>query len=247
MHERPLAVAVCLASLSFGGVRDARAAEAEPAERRVAAPPADAARPAKTGFQAHFRSGVSIPAGRASGDPGDTLARRYAWQIPVAVDLGAKVTRSVFVGSYLQLGFGAEGSDAAVEALCDDDDRDFENDISCNAVSVRLGLEAQYHFEPAARMNPWLGYGIGFEAGIQSIRDTTGYRENNTASGITWAQLSGGLDFRGPIGIGPFAELALGRYTTTRTETSNEVSTNEIEDRAWHVWTTLGLRMVVRP
>jgi hypothetical protein len=231
------------AAVSLAFARPANAVEADAAP----APASETARPAKTGFQAHFRTGVSAPMGDASGDPGDKLARRYAWQVPFALDLGAKVTRFVFVGGYLHLGFGAEGSDARVEDLCDDDDEDWENDVGCSAVSVRLGLEAQYHFEPAARMNPWLGYGIGFEAGIQSITDNTGYRENNTASGITWAQLSGGLDFRHAVGIGPFAEFAFGRYTTTRTETGNQVSTTKIDDRAWHVWTTVGLRMVVRP
>jgi len=239
-HSWPVgAFAAALLALAW----PANALEAEP----PSAPASATARPAKTGFQAHFRTGVSAPMGYASGDPGDKLARRYAWQVPFALDLGAKVTRFVFVGSYLHLGVGAEGSDAQVEDLCDDDDEDWENDVGCSAVTVRLGLEAQYHFEPAAHMNPWLGYGIGFEAGIQSITDTSGYRENNTASGITWAQLSGGLDFRNAVGIGPFAELAFGRYTTTRTETGNQVSTTKIDDRAWHVWTTVGLRMVVRP
>jgi hypothetical protein len=220
--------------------------EVPQSEKKVVDPDADGP-PARTGFQAQFRTGVSIPGGLATGDSGDSLARRYAWQIPFAFDLGAKITRHVYIGSYLHLGFGAEGSDAAVEDLCDDDDQDLENDVSCNVVTVRLGLDAQYHFAPAAAMNPWLGYGIGFEAAVQSLRDTTGYRENNTASGITWAQLSGGLDFRHGVGIGPFAELALGRFTRTRTEVNQQASVTSIDDRAFHVWATIGLRMVVRP
>jgi hypothetical protein len=219
---------------------------AAPPETKAADPDADGP-PARTGFQAQFRTGVSIPGGLASGAPDDSLARRYAWQIPFAFDLGAKVTRSIYTGFYLHLGFGAEGSDAIVEDLCDDDDSDLENDVSCNVVTVRLGLDAQYHFEPASSMNPWVGYGIGFEAAVQSLRDTTGYRENNTASGITWAQLSGGLDFRSAVGIGPYAELALGRFTKTRTEVGNQVSTSNIDDRAFHAWATLGFRLVVRP
>ena len=246
MRGTRIAAAALLAALGLG----LRAGEARAADTETATPEAassDDGRPARTGFQAHFRTGVSIPGGRATGDPGDKLARRYAWQIPFAVDLGAKVTRSIFIGGYLQLGFGAEGSDARVEDLCDDDDRDFENDVSCSAVSVRLGLEAQYHFEPASTMNPWLGYGIGFEAGSQSLNDSTGYNEMNTASGITWAQLSGGLDFRNAVGFGPYAELAFGRYMQTRTRVEDTESTTSIDDRAWHVWATLGLRLVVRP
>jgi hypothetical protein len=231
-----IAAATWLAALTVGLTTNAvQAAEGEEGP------------PARTGFQAQFRTGVSIPGGSATGDPGDSLAKRYAWQIPFAFDLGAKITRSIFIGSYLHLGFGAEGSDNRVERLCDDDDSDFENDVSCSAISVRLGLEVQYSFRPASDMNPWLGYGIGFEVGSQTLNDSTGYSEMNTASGITWAQLSGGLDFRNKVGFGPYGELAFGRYMQTRTRVEDTESTTTIDDRAWHVWATLGLRFVVRP
>lgn len=190
---------------------------------------------------------MSVPAGKATGEPGDALARRYAWQIPFGLVLGSKLTREVFLGGYFHLGVGSEGSDREVEQLCDDDDADFENDVHCSALSVRLGVEAQYHFEPAAHLNPWLGYGVGFEAGVQSIGSTEGYRESTTSSGITWAQIGGGFDFRGAVGGGPFAELALGRYMSTHTEAQDQVAQTSIDDRAWHVWTSFGLRLVVRP
>jgi hypothetical protein len=238
MQRHVLGVALGLAALSTLP-RAARAAETTP--------PLDAARPARTGFQAHFFTGVALPTGRATGDAGDTLAKRYAWQIPFGVDLGGKLTRSVYLGGYLVIGVGSEGSDRLVEALCDDDDEDWENDVSCSAVNVRLGIEAEYGFDPGGHVNPWLGYGLGMEAAVQSIRDSTGYRENNTASGITWAQLSGGLDVRDAVGWGPFAELSIGRYMTTRTEVGGQHSTTEIDDRAFHVWATLGMRLVVRP
>lgn len=245
MRRTRFAVAAGFAALGLGTI--ATRGHAAPRDEGTRAAAGDTGPPARTGFQAHFRTGVSIPGGRATGDPGDKLARRYAWQIPFAIDLGAKVTRSVFVGGYLQLGFGAEGSDARVEALCDDDDSDFENDVSCSVVSARLGVEAQYHFQPASDLNPWLGYGIGLEIDSQSLSDTTGYREMNTATGITWAQLSGGLDFRNAVGFGPYAELSIGRFMQTRTRVGDFESTVSIDDRAFHVWTTLGLRLVVRP
>jgi len=238
MQRLALSVALGLATLSVLPPV-ARAAETAPA--------LDAPRPAKTGFQAHFFSGVALPAGRATGAAGDTLAKRYAWQIPFGVDLGGKLTRSTYLGGYLIIGVGSEGSDRLVEALCDDDDEDWENDVSCSAVNVRLGIEAEYGFDPGGYVSPWLGYGFGMEAGVQSIRDSTGYRENNTATGITWAQLSGGLDVRNAVGWGPFAELSLGRYMTTRTEVGGQHSTTDIDDRAFHVWATLGMRLVVRP
>jgi hypothetical protein len=213
------------------------------------AAPESAGPAARTGFQAAFRTGFSLPFGDATGVSSDTLGRRYAWQVPVAFDLGAKVTRAIFVGGYLQLGFGAEGSDNEVSAFCDDNDSNFENDVSCSVVTVRLGLEGNYQFQPDQRINPWLGYGFGFEGAIQSLTDRQrGYSETNTTSGLTYAQLSGGFDLRALVGFGPYAELALGRFTKVTTEQNGrKVFSGDIDDTAFHAWLTIGLRMVVRP
>lgn len=205
--------------------------------------------PARTGFQAAFRTGFSFPMGDASNVSADTLGRRYAWQVPVAIDLGAKITRSVFVGGYLHLGFGSEGSDSEVSGFCDDNDSNLENDVSCSVVTIRLGLEGHYQFQPAGRVNPWVGYGIGFESAVQSLTDRQhGYSESNTSSGFTYAQLSGGFDLRSAVGIGPFGELALGQFTKGTTEQNGrKVFSGGIDDPAWHAWLTIGLRLVVRP
>jgi hypothetical protein len=220
------------------------------AANEVAQPPVPSdARPARTGFQAAFRTGFSFPIADATGVASDTLARRYAWQVPLAVDLGAKVTPSIFIGSYLHLGFGSEGSDTEVSAYCDDNDSNLENDVSCSVVTVRLGIEGHYQLQPDQRVNPWFGYGIGFESAIQSLTDRQrGYSETNTSSGITYAQLSTGFDLRALLGFGPYAELALGRFNRATVEQNGrKVFSGDIEDRAWHGWLTLGVRMVVRP
>ena len=47
---------------------------------------------------------------------GDRLGRRYAWQWPLGLGLGGKVSDSVYIGGYLGLAFGAEGSDLDIEA-----------------------------------------------------------------------------------------------------------------------------------
>jgi hypothetical protein len=203
-----------------------------------------------TGFQMAFRTGLSFPVGDVSGAPGDSLGARYAWQVPLVFDIGAKIGPSVFLGAYLGFGFGAEGSDPVVEGLCDDDDDNLENDVSCSAVTVRFGFEAQYHFMPGEKMNAWVGYGAGWEAATQTLSDRTqGYSESTTAHGFTYASLSGGLDFRTRVvGAGPYAEVAAGRFTRQTTEVSNvEAGEGDISDPAWHAWISLGLRMVLFP
>jgi hypothetical protein len=197
-----------------------------------------------------LRFGLSFPMGDATSAPLDSLGARYAWQVPIALDVGAKIGPSVFVGGYLLFAFGAEGSDALVESLCDDDDDDLENDVNCNTSTLRLGLKAQYHFMPGEKTNVWVGYGAGFESSTQSIRDSQqGYAEATTVSGITWAELSVGADFRSKLfGVGPYAELALGRFDHSRTEMNSvETAAGDIADPAWHAWFSLGLRMILFP
>jgi hypothetical protein len=196
-----------------------------------------------------LRFGVAFPLGDATGAPGDSLGARYAWQVPFVVDIGAKILPSLFIGGYLGYAFGAEGSDPLVEALCNDNDEDLENDVSCSAGTIRLGLEVQYHFMPGEKMNGWVGYGAGFEASSESIQDhQQGYNENTTASGFTVAELSGGLDFRSKVvGAGPYMAVQIGRFTKSTTEVGSLQTKADIEDPAWHAWFTLGFRMVLFP
>ncbi|HEX6271477.1 MAG TPA: hypothetical protein VFZ53_00485, partial [Polyangiaceae bacterium] len=220
------------------------------------APPATSATelrpapPATTGFQMAFRFGLAFPFGDATGAPLDTLGARYAWQVPLGLDIGGKLGPNVFVGGYLTYAFGAEGSDTLVEALCDDDDEDLENDVSCGASSLRFGLQVQYHFTPAEKTNGWIGFGAGLTSASQYLKDNQfGYSETVRLSGYTVAQLSGGLDLRSKlVGAGPYAELSLGRFTRSSTEVdARETASGDIDDPAWHAWLTFGIRMVLFP
>ncbi len=220
----------------------------ETSVRPAPAPAGETARPAKTGFQAAFRTGVMFPGGRATGKAGDTLAARYSWAVPFMFDVGFKPTEHLFFGTYFGLAWGAEGSYVPIEGACLDDDDDLVNDVSCNSITLRWGLEAQYHFSPDQRWNPWVGYGFGLEATDQSIDERGKRRESTISRGVTFAQLSGGVDFRSAVGLGPFFEASVGRFNSSRTEV-NDVETfdGDIRDRALHYWLTLGLRLVVRP
>jgi hypothetical protein len=190
-----------------------------------------------------------FPVGDATSQPNDTLANRYAWQVPVVVDLGMRFARNYFVGGYLGIGFGSTGSDARLERACSDDNEDFDDDIVCSAVTLRAGVELQYSFSPDQRLNPWVGYGFGFEAASAKLSDhARGYEETVTSSGLTYAQLSAGFDLRHAVGFGPFLEAAVGSFHRVTTDSAAAITTSRpIDDPALHVWLMLGVRLVVNP
>jgi len=226
-------------------------APAAPARAPVAAPKRGAAE-ARTGFQMHFvpLTAVMFPFGEATGERSDALSSRYSWQwMPLEIGIGAKVIDELYFGAYLNVGVGLEGSDRRTEGRCEAGN-DFTDDVSCSALSVRLGIETRYTFTPADSMSGWLGYGLGMTTGSQTISDAGRYSETSTARGIEWARLSGGLDFRAShgFGLGPFAMISLGRYTYQRTEINDvETFAGSIDKPAFHAWAALGLRMVVFP
>lgn len=225
-------------------VAGAGPAAVEPPTRREPPPAAD-------GFQLSLGTGASFPLGNATGAPGDSLSRRYAWQAPLRLDLGAKLTDAIYAGVYLGFATGAEGSDVNVEAYCEDDDSNLSDDVSCSAHTVRLGVEGRYSFTPGERWSPWLGYGAGIETATEQLDDQRArYRETTTVYGYTLAKISAGMDYRAGsvVGVGPFGEFAAGTFTQTVTEVNDEVRFDgEIEDPAWHFWLTLGVRMVLFP
>ena len=198
-----------------------------------------------------FRTGASIPMGNATGARGDTLSRRYAWQVPLGLDLGAKLTDALFLGAYAVFGVGSEGSDLRTEGYCDDDDSNLRNDVSCSAHSVRLGLEVRYSFQPGERWSPWVGYGAGIETATEELDDRNArYRETTTMHGFTVAKLSGGADYRAgaAVGVGPFAELSIGNYTQSVTEVNEAIRFDgAVGEPDWHAWLTVGVRMVLFP
>jgi opacity protein-like surface antigen len=207
---------------------------------------------ANRGFQMHFTPllAMSFPFGAATDEPHDSLRSRYGWQwVPFDVGVGAKPIDELYVGGYLNLGVGYEGSDLTTEKRCEAGD-DVSDDVSCSSDNVHAGLEVRYTFTPAESSTGWLGYGVGITSATQSISDASGYRESSTVRGIDWARVSGGVDFRlaRGFGLGPFAVVHIGRYTHQRTEIREVVTfSGAIDDQAFHAWLTLGLRLVVFP
>lgn len=197
----------------------------------------------RRGFQMAFRTGVSIPLGDIEKD--SPMSDGFGPQVPLIIDIGGKPIPQLFIGAYLGIAFG--GSTGRISEACD------RGNYSCVAVGFRIGAQIQYHILPAAKLNPWIGYGIGYEAvGLGGSRD-----DNNKFSaavgGVEFAHLMAGLDFRlsKGFGIGPFADFAIGQYSKATFETTtngNTVKTDgDIRDTAIHQWLTLGAKFTIFP
>ncbi len=190
--------------------------------------------PARVGFQMDIRTGYSIPMG--SVDKGDKTSDFFGGQVPIIVDIGGKVIPELFVGGYFGLGFG--NTSGALKQACDD------NNASCLAIGLHIGVEAQYHILPHASANPWIGYGLGLESlAFQVTQGNT--TQSASFSGFEYARFSGGVDFRvsRAFGVGPFVDFSMGQFGSVHSGDT----TQDITDKAAHQWLTLGARFVIFP
>jgi hypothetical protein len=189
--------------------------------------------PASTGFQLSLGVGLMAPFGGA-GD-GSAMSGLPVQLLLADLGLGGKINESWYLGAYAGLAAGGAGSFG-----CD----------GCAAGSARLGIEARYSFAPAARWNPWVGYGLGFEALSVGTNDNG---ESIGRSGFELARLTGGVDARlvKGFGLGPYVGLSLGEYTSesTTNDSSNISATTSspIANKSLHGWLTLGVRFVIFP
>lgn len=126
-------------------------------------------------------------------------------------DLGYGVSHTVVIGAFGELGM-PKG----------------ESCSTCKGSSLSVGPFVRYHLVQGVRFDPWLSYGVGF-------RKTT--LESANWTGIDVARIGLGGDFYAwpSLGIGPFAELAVGTFFD---------ATPKLASHSVNAHFTLGLRVV---
>ena len=211
--------------------------EATPSEEEE---PTGDAPPGHAGFQLSIRPGIAIPSGSAAKD--SSQSDTFGPQFSTTLDIGGKVMKYLFIGGYL--GFGVGGSGGKLSDQCS------KANATCTAVSLRIGVEAFFNILPDDKINPWVGYGIGFESSGIGVSGA-GSDVTQTASGIEFAHLMGGVDFRVSrvFGIGPFLDLSLSQYSKTSVSGSGAALTGsgDIQDKAIHEWITIGAKVTFFP
>jgi hypothetical protein len=198
--------------------------------------------PEHKGFQLALRTGIALPFGSVSS--ATKMSDAFGVQVPFLIDIGYKFIPQLFIGVYLGVAIG--GASGATDAQC------AQVGINCTGLGFRGGVMAQYNFSPEKLVNPWIGFGFGYELG-----GTMGSTDENSISasyrGFELAHLMGGVDFRiqDYFGVGPFLDIAIGQYDNAKIEQNagGHVTTlgGSITDKSPHAWGIIGVRAVAFP
>lgn len=194
--------------------------------------------PARTGFQVAARVGAAIPLGDAA--DGAPLSDGLGAQFATVVDIGGKIIPQLFLGAYLGANVGGVG--AQTSKSCDQ-----QRATGCLGFTYRIGVEAQYHIIPDGKVDPWVGYGIGYEVS-RVLGNANGTTVSTTLVGPEYGHFMAGVDFRLTkiFGIGPFVDFAIAKYTNQSSEP--DASRNgEISNKATHQWLTFGAKFLFFP
>jgi hypothetical protein len=215
---------------------------------------------ADTKFELGFRTGYGIPFGKIydreeTDSSNNDIKDGVAGQIPLWVDIGARLNGQLFIGGYVVYGVGLLADEFSND--CDDADQAADalgGSVSCSVSDVRLGANVHYHFgAPGASLDPWIGAGLGYEWLTLSEGISVGSQAVDlsiTLHGFEFANLQAGLDF--PLSevaaLGPFVAVSFASYGTGRVTcsgdcgTADDTQSESIDDTSVHEWLFLGVR-----
>ncbi|MDB5212514.1 MAG: hypothetical protein JWO86_441 [Myxococcaceae bacterium] len=217
-----------------GPVVDTSAPSTEPPDEKKRGAP-----PAHRGFQVAARAGAALPLGDAAKNA--TLSDGLGPQFAAIVDIGGKIIPELFLGAYLGANFGGTGPETS--KTCD------QLQASCLVLTYRIGVQAHFHFIPAGKVDPWIGYGIGYEVS-RIAGSVNGNSFSTTFVGPEYGHVLAGVDFRFTkiFGMGPFVDFSFGKYTNlTRDPEPTPGRSSDITDTALHEWLTLGAKFLFFP
>lgn len=194
-----------------------------------------------TRFEAGVRAGIGLPVGNAFGSTssaptGTSLSQLVSWTVPLQLDIGARIG-PVFVGGYAGYAFGKTGSL-------------LEFATTRSATDVRVGFEVLWHLGPEAKVDPWLGVGVGYEWLTLSVGGANGGGAvSTTTRGFEWANVQLGLDFvlgrnfrLGPFVVSHVAQYDSGSFGVENGQGGAVSQSGDVQSKAVHAWIDLGLR-----
>ncbi|MEO7092216.1 MAG: hypothetical protein ABI175_03125 [Polyangiales bacterium] len=189
-------------------------------------------------FEVDARLGYAVGNGYLTGNA--ELSDSVSHQVPITIGAGHRSAKGTYVGAYFGYGVLAtkEGSAACPSGW-----------NTCRGHAIRFGLEMLFHLRPHRSVDPWVGFGIGYEwlthhASLPQSRgdltDTFDYE------GSEILNLQSGVDFEvsPAIAIGPFVTLTVASFREVAVERTGTVTVPRATTTltAWHEWAILGVR-----
>jgi hypothetical protein len=160
------------------------------------------------GIELGARVGVGLPMGNVQTGRGEALDQTIRAMVPIAGDVGLRITHSWYVGAFYAYAPGFSG--AGVSSFCSSHYLD-----RCSVRDSRLGLDVQYHMLPGQTLDPWMGVGFSFEWLTFAAHDPSyDYSSSITATGWDFLDVQAGLDLSiiGELRGGPFASFPIGEF-----------------------------------
>jgi hypothetical protein len=233
MRLRPILLLALLALPAAAAAQYDPDAPPPPVGRPSRAAPPRSYGPADTGLVLGARLGYGSPGGKISNeDP--RLDDLIDSKIPIWLELGYRFNPTVRGGLYLELAPMSVNDTFCLPGR------------SCDAGSVRFGIDVQFHLSPFHPVDPWIGAGIGAEFISADAYDPTiddistfGY------GGVEFPLLEAGVDLTvSPrFALGPYVSWSAGRFTSYSVSSPGFADTSgRIQSRATHSWFQIGVK-----
>jgi hypothetical protein len=152
------------------------------------------------------------------------------------------------VGSHLLLGgqfqYGAVDATSAASGVSGND---CGKDLECSGHLIRVGPQLTYQFSPMSSIEPWIGFGTGYEWLHLRASNSFGGATLDVR-GISFATLRAGAAYGFSTwgSIGPYLSIDIGRYDYAAQRVWSGMAWTEmaqdISGRALHEWFSLGVR-----
>jgi hypothetical protein len=190
-----------------------------------------------SGLSLGLRSGYGVPMGSATQGE-DLLQRRTKGMVPIWVDLGYRLSSNFYLGGFVQYGIGFAPNTCG-------------SDLRCSINDLRFGINAHFHFLPAAFFDPWVGLGVGYEILNQSISGNivgTPVNASTNPSGFEFVNVQLGGDFKiaSNFYLGPFMAFTVGQFSRGSVSAGGSGSVAlDLTNKAIHDWLIAGVRGVV--
>jgi len=183
------------------------------------------------------RAGFGLPYGAtAQREPEvkDLVERK----VPFEIELGYRVTRRVWAQVHFEL---APASPA--RALC-------AAGTSCSASDVRFGVMMLLRLLPGARLDPWIGAGVGVEVlNAEGLDAASRVRTEWSWAGVELPFVEAGADLRiaDRIGFGPWISYSFARFTSESAQAAGAATTSGgVHGRTVHHWLSGGLQATLK-